>query len=1140
MADSYSNWYSSTGSGRWTTQEGDSIKLYADGADRIIVNEESPVFMNGDLEFTMTPLSRHGRIGTVIRYTSPDSWLSIGCDRPMDPFGKSTWVWALPNGEQGKLFQTDPCYEGKDYRVKLRYVGSELMIWLDNCQVYHGYIPVKESNAGRIGLRAWTSGDGSEGSALFSNIRFKTMLDKKEVKSSVAADVMVHNRETYSINSEKLDVAIDPLFPRVRSYRWKANDAVLFGSDQRESNSYFYINGNPYTTKVNLIVENSQAIYALSFSSIQVEMKVVLEVCDHVLEMRITEIKERGSFLVKTISIPGHSLLALRSNQEGANIACSEGVKGDRFWALSEPLVEPLLDYYSYVILNTNELSATIHNNVLHNRRRLCLQSTQEDEYVEVGVSNQEWTYRGPDNAVLDEPWSKVILTTDRNDDGIVDWQDGAIALRGQLNRIPGSETLRGSYAHIAMNFAGMAQFPFLRILNNVKKLYLYTDGFGQMLELKGYASEGHDSGHPDYGNINARAGGSGDLNMLVESAANFNASIGVHINHSEAYPEAKAYTEAIMTTTPGWTWLDQSYYIDREKDIRSGGLDQRLDELKAIAPNLGFVYVDTYRDEHWAALRLVRKLHENGWIVWTEENDMLNEHAVWTHDSTGDSKISRFLYHTEKDVYAPHPLLKGGYARYQDNGFMGWQRERDLTAVVEAFFTKQLPYRYMMHFAVMKWSEHEMILEDNTVVRMEQDRAVMYRNGRKIAENDTVFIPWNPYKEHKIYHWNPAGGSSTWSLPESWRGKNVVKLYQLTDLGRKYVKDIPVLDLWVSVDAQPKTPYVIYAEEAPPLPDMEWGEGSPVRDMGFDSHSFKYWTRFSQGPDLNHIKIVNTSYGQTYLKVSGNDGADACISQPITGLEPGKTYSASVWVEVSKGRKASIQVQYDSSLEAASYINDTSVVNWDVDSDKRGTYYQRIRLRFTMPEAGQEFKPVLVLCAEAGDTDSFVHFDDVRIREVEKVVPLASDYEYFEDFEQIDEGWGPFVSSHERVGKTHLSQRHEGYTTDTISGEWSMKTMNERQGEVMRTVPSTVYFKPNRIYSIIFDYEADHDEQYSIMVRTSEHKLLCRPLKQGRQLFTESFSTEDFHDVYFAIMKENGEEGALVIDNFTVKSEEE
>lgn len=69
----------------------------------------------------------------------------------------------------------------------------------------------------------------------------------------------------------------------------------------------------------------------------------------------------------------------------------------------------------------------------------------------------------------------------------------------------------------IAMNFGSQAQNPFLTTLDNVKKVALNTDGLGQSVLLKGYGNEGHDSGHPDYGDIGQRLGGADDMNTMME-----------------------------------------------------------------------------------------------------------------------------------------------------------------------------------------------------------------------------------------------------------------------------------------------------------------------------------------------------------------------------------------------------------------------------------------------------------------------------------------------------------------------------------------------------------------------------------------------------------------------------------------------
>ncbi|MFC5650261.1 endo-alpha-N-acetylgalactosaminidase family protein [Paenibacillus solisilvae] len=167
------------------------------------------------------------------------------------------------------------------------------------------------------------------------------------------------------------------------------------------------------------------------------------------------------------------------------------------------------------------------------------------------------------------------------------------------------------------------------------------------------------------------------------------------------------------------------------------------LPELKREAGRLAF-RAWTYRDEQWAAYRLTKRLRGNGWTVATEEADMLDQQAVWTYDSTGDSRISRFVHHQNKDVYEEDLLLKGGYARSGNNGFMGWQRERDLTAVIESLLTKQLPYRYLMHFAVMKWTDTEVILEGNVQCKQEDGAA---------KEGDLLFfVVINPILKFFIY----------------------------------------------------------------------------------------------------------------------------------------------------------------------------------------------------------------------------------------------------------------------------------------------------------------------------------------------------------------------------------------------------
>lgn len=64
-----------------------------------------------------------------------------------------------------------------------------------------------------------------------------------------------------------------------------------------------------------------------------------------------------------------------------------------------------------------------------------------------------------------------------------------------------------------------------------------------------------------------------------------------------------------------------------------------------------------------------------------------------------------------------------------------------------------------------------------------------------------------------------------------------------------------------------------------------------------------------------------------------------------------------------------------------------------------------------------------------------------------------------------------------------HLSRRHPGYTRDTISGTYSLDTMNHGKGIVYRTWPGTVNFVPGHRYRVSPDYQADTDGEYQLVV---------------------------------------------------------
>ena len=762
-------------------------------------------------------------------------------------------------------------------------------------------------------------------------------------------------------------------------------------------------------------------------------------------------------------------------------------------------------------------------------------------------------------------PSADVVVTGDRNGDGVVDWQDAAMAYREVMFRPLGADSIRKwVVSQIAMNFASLAQNPFLRVLDNVKKVYLHTDGLGQIVQFKGYQSEGHDSAHPDYGgNINRRAGGGDELRFAMKRMADFNCDAGIHMNATEAYPEARAYSDQLVYDVDNWRWLDQSKSIDKRRDAASGELVRRIGELAGDLPDLKWTYVDVYFGYAWDAWKLATALNAHGWPMFTEFPHVAERYAVWTHTSQEypewgiKSKVVRFIHNHEKDVWPrdAEPLLRGS----RNLGFMGWHGERDYNAFIENIFTNNLPTKFIQHFPIRKWEDARIECEGNVVVTRDQEGVVtISQNGKPVAIGDAVFMPWDPEEAEKIYHWNPEGGTSRWTLPDAWAGVDEVELYRLTDCGRLFEATVPVTAGALALTVDKATPYVLYRQTPQPLPVLAWGEGSRVKDPGFDSHGFDSWTRFSSGDTHEHIRVENDELGQTHLCIGGeNDGG---VSQNLA-LEVGKTYAASVWVEVDGKRRAALGVRLSDGSEFQNSITQSPVINYSDNQAKYLTRYQRMKVTFTMP-AG-ECEATLFLHAEEGVLGSEVHFDDVRL--VETVPVDNRGHWFFEDFEHCDEGWGPFVYGYKGDVRTHLSHRNGTHTDDVINGEWSLKTTDEKPnpgatkgkkletvteserdtgedgktGIVIRTLPHMLRFEPHTAYHMAFEYLVENDGQYEVAVRTDsgDAELLREPLN-GTGHFEASFTTGGEEDTFIALLKIDNERGALILDDLAIDSE--
>ncbi|MDR0498245.1 MAG: endo-alpha-N-acetylgalactosaminidase family protein [Holophagales bacterium] len=732
-------------------------------------------------------------------------------------------------------------------------------------------------------------------------------------------------------------------FPGLVSYSL-ANNRVVLPKDEQ---SLIIINDKPEKPEVRFqATDGNSANYKLGFRNSGISFTVTFRIARNFLAITIDDIKETGSVMLRTVEIPGLALLAgsgdadiALGNFMAASYASEKPEDHDIFSNVRELEFKDNLANKaknrnergergaSYAFVSDGKIAAGLFTNVLDENLRMIVRTKGEGKNRVAWVTPGKWTWREIPHAKTVPPKAILVVANDINGDGAVTWQDAAIAYRESVPKPYGAEKTK-SYpiAHIAMNFGSQATNPFLRVLDNAKKIWLYTDGLGQRIQQKGYQSEGHDSSHPDYGgNVGRRQGGRDELNYAIRRGHDFNVLTGVHINAHEYHLESRNFDPKIVNMgTQGWAWLDESYLTDYRYDAAYGTLDARLEALRKDLPDLDFVYLDVYYGYGWPAWHMWNKINSLGLIQFTEFPGTMEAGAVWIHVANdwtqqiggkGDrSQIARFVHYSDKDTFQHEPLLRGSNC----DGFLGWHAERDMLQVIQSTFTVNLPTKFLQHFQLLRLEKGSAWFTDGVRTEFDGQTARIYGTNGKLINScryekpntrpidNLCFIPWVPEKKKKIYHWNDNGGDSTWEVPLTWANVKTAFLYRLTDLGRVFEREIPVVGGKATLNAiEQKTPYVLYRDAPSPLPEINWGEGGLVKDPGFDSHSFYAW---KPSQENKNIRFENTDFGQTELVMDGR--AASSVSQEIIGLTPGQTYAASVWFSISGKRPATLKVE--------------------------------------------------------------------------------------------------------------------------------------------------------------------------------------------------------------------------------------
>ena len=510
-----------------------------------------------------------------------------------------------------------------------------------------------------------------------------------------------------TISSDSMTVYVGKEFPLVARYVMKS-DGDFFRGNETDLNA-IVINGTsivPTVLGTNLQGDTKSYDLHVENGSINLDMTVAITVEGNNLTWEVTELqKNDGCARIATIDIPHLNILTVDASEEeavfaGAQMSTTTTAKADTYISFDEGFVPSNEDGYLYAFLTNGKLSAGIDSNSEREGDKRVERINGADT---MSLTSAVWYYESGDSTgqasayyyeyqASELPCIKVaIAEDDLNGDGEMDWNDGAIAFREVMHYAQGYEAVKDLVNYrIVMNFESAAPNPFLNNADNLKKVYLATDGLPQALLLKGYGNEGHDSANSEYADVAERLGGIEDFQKLLEIAHDYNAEIGIHVNAQEAYPEARSFNETMISGPTGnlngngWGWLDQSVVINKLWDLSSDArlkrfvqLYDRINETDFLSldwekqeyvkdsqgiltngdgvtevtreellelvkvdaatheHNMDFIYLDVWYQDAWETRRIAEEINSLGWRFSTEFSGEGEYDSTWQHWST-------------------------------------------------------------------------------------------------------------------------------------------------------------------------------------------------------------------------------------------------------------------------------------------------------------------------------------------------------------------------------------------------------------------------------------------------------------------------------------------------------------------------
>ena len=712
------------------------------------------------------------------------------------------------------------------------------------------------------------------------------------ISASLFVPVQTLNAQPIILENDQLRVELSPDFPAVDRYVLKSNNQVIYGYIELPHAIIFY-EGNLYDIypAVDNITQGDDRICYHMKGDLASQQVVTFDLCyilsGNSVEVTFANVQETPAY--KLIEVRTPFLLTVRPDQGGAKLVFpyAEGRLIDVATTTSGIYTDAMTEGWNHAMLT----GMLYHQGALaicsYDNLDLVLEESVFDDPDKgrLGVIAIHFYYRHPPNDfekasfvdVFDEQTTslstKLTFLADYDQDGDIDWIDGAKFLRDQVQVVPDPRYVSSWITKLGRNgIPNISQhletIEKLYHLTDHNKIYSYLLDYGPIFSIFGVEGDLD----PEWASLD-------DLKQVFKTAEeSFNNFLSFHDNYLNYYDGTPGYDPALRVVGPdgvvldGWPLPDYpgAYYADAYEHAVQLGLE-RVNRTLSRYPIKESHHIDAF---HFVPLRdfslespsnreknrrginlIIDEFNKYGVDVTAEGliGFFVGPGTGWFLDTprilecnlpwSGAEAIPliEFIYHGKtlyglfEDIYYSdlppnqvqiyaflEPLLLGASSA----AHITWSDPNDLE--LDKFYLIDLPWmalnRRFMEDYIADGSYRKIAYDDDTFVEIDYDSNTytVQVDGRVIGRNYTTFFPKD---ENTFLIFSRDAKTLSEPLPEDW-GENII-LKELTEEGIGNSVPFEIIDGRIVFHAKANTPYKLIRL---PMPDIKAnGSDGPI-----------------------------------------------------------------------------------------------------------------------------------------------------------------------------------------------------------------------------------------------------------------------------------------------------------------------